>query len=369
MGAREFERIQAVNRMLNLETSKTKELETILSLAAEICETASAAINLIDDKTQYIKFKTGLELDSTLREDAFCNHVIDDYKVLMVPDMSKDKRFENNYLVKAENGVRFYAGAPLTTHDGHNLGALCVVDGQPKTLNEMQLKMLHVLSREVIQILEFDASISVLREQFLSASNAEVKMRSFFESSSAIYLLLDKEYRIMAFNQTVKDTIQRIFKVTLVRGMDIQPFIGDSNWLNFTGSCDQAFAGEMLRKEEPLVFDQDFFYCDVTYDPARNMEGEIIGVSYNSIDITERHRNKVAALKSQGLLDKIAYIQSHELRKPVANIKGLLQLLELDNHYETIPELIKMRNAADQLDETISLIVNYTAQSIRKIAS
>lgn len=367
MANREIERLKAVNRYLHLETSKKQELEDIVSLAAEICGTPSASINFIDDETQFIRFKKGINISSTLREDAFCNHVIDDYKVLMIPDTTKDERFESNFLVKGDKGIRFYAGAPLTTHDGHNLGALCVVDENPKVLNKMQLNMLQILSRQVIQLLEFDASLSLLKEQFLLADHAETKIRSYFDSSAAVYLLLDKEFKILAFNKAVQNVMQRVYQVTLTRGMSVLQFIDEQYMPDFVESCKKAINGETVTHEQPLAFDKNFVYCDITYNPARNLEGEIIGISYNSIDITDSYKNKQAFLKSQTLLDKIAYIQSHELRKPVANIKGLLQLLELDGHLESIPELSKMGQAVDKLDEAIALIVNYTAKSAAKV--
>ncbi len=73
---------------------------------------------------------------------------------MIVPDAISDPRFADNLLVTQEPHIRFYAGAPLTTSDGHNLGTLCVIDRVPGTLTQDQMKSLHALSRQVIAQLE-----------------------------------------------------------------------------------------------------------------------------------------------------------------------------------------------------------------------
>ena len=68
----------------------------------------------------------------------------------------------------------------------------------------------------------------------------------------------------------------------------------------------------------------------LTYDPARNDKGDIIGISFNSRDVTRQARQQQIAIAQQSKLNHIAYIQSHEFRRPVATIKGLIYLLEMN---------------------------------------
>lgn len=110
MPLREILRLQAVNRFLKLEIDKEKELQAIVELAARICGTPTALITMVDDDTQYIKFKVGSDLETTDREQAFCNELIKLFEVLMVPDALLDKRFQNNPNVIGGCGIRFYAG-------------------------------------------------------------------------------------------------------------------------------------------------------------------------------------------------------------------------------------------------------------------
>ncbi|MHB8209498.1 GAF domain-containing protein, partial [Mucilaginibacter sp.] len=135
MSKRELERQQVVNQFLNRQICKENELQEIVKLAAEICQAPTALITLLDADTQYIKFKFGFDRDTTSRQDSFCNHTIEQSEVMVIPDALLDDRFVDNTLVNSETKIRFYAGSPLTTHDGHNLGSLCVMDRAPKNVN------------------------------------------------------------------------------------------------------------------------------------------------------------------------------------------------------------------------------------------
>ncbi|WP_158799784.1 GAF domain-containing protein [Pedobacter sp. L105] len=363
----ESDRLKGLNRFLNLESGKYRELQQIVSFAAEICGTSSALVTFTDKDVEAIKFNTGVDLLSTARENSFCKLMIEDYQVFMLPDTAADERFAHHPLVTAEPHIRFFAGIPLTTPDGHYLGSLCVIDTLANSLTETQQKMLYILSKQVIQLIEFDESLALLKEQFEEAKNAEIKMRAFFDSIASVYLLLDKDYHVLAFNKMCRENVKQNSGLDLCAGMNIRDFMPIDHFKDLIKYYEKALAGETSRIEKYFKFENFSIFCDLTFNPAYNDEGEIIGVSYNSIDISEIMRNRDTFKESQSILDKIAYIQSHELRKPVANIKGLLLLLEMEEYLEVIPELKQMQEAVVNLDEIIALIVNYTAKTINKI--
>lgn len=152
----ELERLKAVNRFLALKISREEELNEIVRYAAEICDTPMAAIVLLDDDTQYNLFSVGINVRATARKDAFCNYVIEQDNIFMIPDTSLEPRFTDSQLSYGEFNAQFFAGAPLKTQEGYKLGGLCVIDGKPNHLSEIQQKILAVLSRQVIHILDFD---------------------------------------------------------------------------------------------------------------------------------------------------------------------------------------------------------------------
>lgn len=359
MPQNELERLQVVNRFLALKVSKEKEIQEIVELAAEICQTPTAMVTLLDHDTQHIKFKVGSDLETTTRQDAFCNHVIEQDEVMIVPDALQDKRFVNSSLVTGDSNVRFYAGVPLTTQDGYNLGGLCVVGQMPKQLSESQQQMLRLLSKQVINLLEFDSSLEILKEQSIVARSSEDKLRAVFESFDSIYVLIGKNLEILDFNKVSADFVKKRFNIEVVLGMKITDFIHQPLQL-FMSNYNTALSGQSVTMEHQVKYVDETVWWSTTNSPAYNNEGEVIGVSYKATDITKTMEYAQKVFSQTESLKQIAYIQSHELRKPVASIMGFMNIFKLDDYKATREELLMMQTAVEELDQKIRLIISYT---------
>ncbi len=150
----EGERLSALEEYEVMDTSPQAIFDDYTWLASSICETPIALISLVDARRQWFKSRVGLNVDETPREIAFCAHAILNNQIMEVNDALRDERFKGNPLVTAENGIRFYAGTPLTSADGHNVGTLCVIDREPRELSAQQKEALTRLGRQVIKQLE-----------------------------------------------------------------------------------------------------------------------------------------------------------------------------------------------------------------------
>lgn len=364
MPLKELERLQAVTRFLTLEVDRRKELEDIVKLVAEVCQTPIGLITILDDQTQYIKFQVGFDQQSTSKKDAFCQYTIQRYDLLEVPDAAQDERFVNNPLVTDNPHIRFYAGAPLTTQDGLNLGSLCVIDRHPKTLTDAQKQLLQILARQVIQILESEFSVKLLKDLFVKTKQAEIKLRSFFESSSSCHLLLGKNFDILAFNKSLEKFIANTFGIKVTEGMDIREYVSASHLHTFIENYQTALSGHSVISEREIAYSDKTIYWYITYEPAYSEEGTIIGISYNATDITDRIQQERLVFSQNECLRKIAFIQSHELRRPVSSILGLMRLIkEADYFHPDREELIMLEKAVEELDEKIGVIVDCTAET------
>ena len=111
-------------------------------------------MSLVDSERQWFKSKVGLQTAETHRNLAFCAHTIFQAKLLVVEDATMDDRFGSNPLVTGDPHIRFYAGAPLLTPEGHGLGSLCVIDRQPRQLSLEQTSALEAMARLVVTQLE-----------------------------------------------------------------------------------------------------------------------------------------------------------------------------------------------------------------------
>jgi GAF domain-containing protein len=137
-----------------LDTVPEELFDDLTELAARICEAPIALISLVDESRQWFKSRVGIDIAETSRDVSFCAYAITQSGLFIVPDATKDPRFAKNPLVVSEPKIRFYAGAPLITPDGHALGTLCIVDKVPRELHPDQKQALIILARHVVSQLE-----------------------------------------------------------------------------------------------------------------------------------------------------------------------------------------------------------------------
>jgi PAS domain S-box-containing protein len=157
MDDREALRLDALRAYRVLDTEADAAIDRLAGLAGNLFSTPISLVSLIDEKRQWFKAKLGLEASETPRDQAFCAHAIamGPNAVMVVEDATLDPRFADNPLVVGAPEIRFYAGATLTTKDGHNLGTLCVIDNKPRpSPSPADLERLQLLARIVVDEFE-----------------------------------------------------------------------------------------------------------------------------------------------------------------------------------------------------------------------
>jgi PAS domain S-box-containing protein len=152
--ARERLRLAALDRYRVLDSARETGFDDLAELAATVCETPIAVVNLVGDRRQWFKAEVGLGVSETPLETSFCTHALLEQDFLLVEDATLDARFACNPLVTGEPGLRFYAGALLKTADGLAIGTLCVLDYVPRTLDQRQQSALRQLAGQVMAQLE-----------------------------------------------------------------------------------------------------------------------------------------------------------------------------------------------------------------------
>ena len=160
----EARRLAALRRYEVLDTPFEAAFDRITQLASVFFGAPIALVSLIEHDRQWFKACYGLSLRQSERELSFCAHTLHSDALLVVPDAKRDGRFEANPFVVGTPGIRFYAGAPLQTPDGYNLGALCVIDTEPRApLVAEQETVLKHLAAMVIDELELRRTAAALQ--------------------------------------------------------------------------------------------------------------------------------------------------------------------------------------------------------------
>ncbi len=170
-----------------LDTGQDEAFDRITRLAQNYLDVQIAVVSLVDRERQWFKSVQGLDLLETPREVAFCADAIKGSNILVVPDASKVAELRDNPLVAGPPHVRLYAGAPLRTYDGFNIGALCVMDPEPGSLRFDQLDVLQDLARLVVDQLELR---KVTQRDFLTGALTRAALLHFLDAE----LLRGKRY-------------------------------------------------------------------------------------------------------------------------------------------------------------------------------
>jgi len=148
--ANEQPRIEALRRLLILDTPPEERFDRVVRFAAQEFDVPVALVCLVDSQRQWFKARVGLAVCESGREASFCGHAILEAGTLVVEDALRDERFRDNPFVVGEPNVRFYAGAPLQLPGGQIVGTLCLVDSRPRTLDATDQAILGVLRDLVV---------------------------------------------------------------------------------------------------------------------------------------------------------------------------------------------------------------------------
>jgi sigma-B regulation protein RsbU (phosphoserine phosphatase) len=161
--------MEAVRRYDVLDTPPDGAFDRITALAARHFGVPISIVSIVDTDRIWFKSHHGLDVDEIGRDPGLCASAILQDGPWIVEDASSDARTLANPLVAGEFGLRFYAGAPLTTREGHNLGTLCVIDHEPREVSEDDAGVLRDLAAIVVDELELRLSsrTAVEREQEL----------------------------------------------------------------------------------------------------------------------------------------------------------------------------------------------------------
>jgi diguanylate cyclase (GGDEF)-like protein len=160
----ETQRQQALDSLNLLDTAIEERFERVTRLASRLLGMPIATISLIDGNRQWLKSSQGLSGPDTPRELSFCGHTILGDQPLIIEDATQDDRFHDNPLVTGNPNIRFYAGLPVHAPNGHRIGALCVIDHEPRKLTATQLEDLRDLAAMVeVEIKSKQLAVAQLR--------------------------------------------------------------------------------------------------------------------------------------------------------------------------------------------------------------
>ncbi|MCP1549735.1 MULTISPECIES: PAS domain S-box protein [Methylorubrum] len=181
------ERLAALARYDILDTPAEVAFDDAVALAAQLCATPTALVSLVTDDRQWFKARLGFTPGETGLDRSVCVHALAQGGLLVIPDLAADPRTCANPLVTGEPGIRFYAGASLTTPEDVAIGTLCVLDTvpRPEGLSAAQAAGLEALARTVMTQLELRRGIAARKIEAAALADSEFRLRLAIEAAGA----------------------------------------------------------------------------------------------------------------------------------------------------------------------------------------
>ena len=373
----EEQRLAELRRYAVLDTPPEKAFDRITALAARIFKAPISTVTLIDEGREWFKSCFGLETRERVRGVAFCSYAILSDEVMIVPDARVDPRFAGNPLVTGGPLIRFYAGAPLRTSNGLNLGALCIIDTKPRKFTKSNIATLANLATLVVDEIQLRYEIGEHRRAAESLRLLQAAMQQSSESvmiTTADVDLPGPEIVFVnpAFTRLTGYTAKEVIGKTprIFQGPKTDRAVLDGVRAHLASGEETRFEVVNYRK------DGGDFILSCHISPICDENGKTTHFIDVQSDTTERNRAAVAmqaakeeAERANRAKSEFLSRMSHELRTPLHAILGFAQLLEMDGQsVEDAESVAQIVRAGNHLLELINEVLDLARVEAGKLA-
>jgi two-component sensor histidine kinase len=233
----EAQRLAAVQRYDILDTPPDGAFDRVTRIAARLFSVPISIVSIVDEDRIWFKSHHGLDVKEIPRSPGLCASAILDNRPWILSDAKADPRSRTNPLVAGDFGLRFYAGVPLRTHDGHNLGTLCVIDREPRAITDDQLAQLTDLAAIVMDELELRLSAKrTIAEMELLFKEVHHRVKNNLQIVASLLALQSRsspeEVRVY-FDESLRRIYsmgllhERFYKERRIEQIDLTSYLGE----------------------------------------------------------------------------------------------------------------------------------------------
>ncbi|HEX7868792.1 MAG TPA: GAF domain-containing protein, partial [Chryseobacterium sp.] len=346
----EVQRLEALQRYRITDTPSEESFDGIARLAAQIFNVPISLLSLVDSESVFFKANIGMgNAKKANRGKSLCALAILDKDVTVFEDALKESCLQANPNVIGDFGLRFYAGAPLITHDGFLIGTLCIIDQKPREFSDSERAILEGLARTAMDQIELRRSsletieqaqrvntqlITVqedLKEAVQNLAEFNVEMEATNEMLNSTNIELTKSFDLtISLNQDLKKSQQRLQsfiskapiafgiltgrdlvievanemilmvwgKTSAVLGLPLAEALPELKGQPYLSILDDVFTSgkTYIGDTAPVKLEVDGIlsdcFFDFIYEPLKNDSDETIAIIVIANEVTERINKK-----------------------------------------------------------------------------
>lgn len=205
------------------------------------------------------------------------------------------------------------------------------------------------------------------KKKEIELKESQLKLKAILDSTVDSNTLVSIDKKVLSFNRVAKEQTIAFFGKELEIGSSIYDFIPNGLLEYFESNFNKALKGGIVKSERKLQLNNDVsIWVEFLYYPVFDEDQHLLGVVINSTIINERKKAELKVIEQYERLKKIAYLQSHELRAPLTNIMGIIDVLSIIKQKISDPEIVELLEginiSASKMDEIIKTIVNSTVE-------
>jgi PAS domain S-box-containing protein len=342
-------RLAALKRYDVLDTLPEPVFDDLTKMAAHICGMPVALIVFVDEQRLWFKSRAGMDAAEAPRDALPCCQTILGDDLLLVEDTHRDPRFAKSPLVTREPRMRFYAGTPLRTSDGFNIGTLCVIDARKRRLSQQQREALRILAHQVVaqlelrrHLVELERSLFEHRRTQDALKNSEMFYQTLVESLPQNILRKDREGRFVFVNHKFCASLgKRLDEVLGKTDKDFFPLhLAEKYHRDDLRVMETREAVDTIEANQTPQGDRIFVHVIKT--PLYDAAGHVVGIQGIFWDVTGRKKTE----------EELAY-ERDLLRALLENIPDRIYFKDVKSRFLRVSNSMASRLGLKDRDEVL----------------
>jgi diguanylate cyclase len=308
-------RLSALRHLGWLDSAPTDSFDRLTRLAAVSVQTPIALISCVDERRLWFKSHFGLQVAEVPRAESFCSLVVEQRAPVVIPDASRDPRFQASPLVTGAPHARAYIGVPLLSRHGHAVGTLCAIDTRARELSASHVHTLQDYASILEASLHAHEHGSEIQHLLRDTTERETLFRDTFEQATVGIMHADVFGRLQRINRRAcqllgyePGELRDVSFADITHPDDLN--INDALFQQMReGRCDSyRLEKRFMRK------DGSYLWTEVTVALKRSSSGEPAYMVGMVEDIAARKLAEIDQLRAQDLLKAEVEVKTLKLR-------------------------------------------------------